>query len=202
MNQEQKQKISDAAKRWWEEHSDYRGSNFGKKISEETKEKMRQSKLGKKRQFTEEHKEKLRKILKENRYKGKPPRFCIDCGTKMNKSNKNKRCAECNRKYKRQYRINNSLNKSKDYHIIRGSKEFRDWRNGVFIRDNHTCQKCKVKGYELHPHHILNFNDHIDLRFDISNGITLCVEHHKEFHKLYGQKNNTREQIEEYIKTV
>jgi len=36
-------------------------------------------------------------------------------------------------------------------------------------------------------------------RTSIDNGITLSKEVHKEFHKRYGIKNNTREQLEEFI---
>ena len=191
-------------KKWWAENKDsIIPHNKGKKLSEETRRKMSESKKGKKRKpFTEEHKAKLRKILNKNRYKGKPPRFCIDCGKQLKKSSKIERCPDCSRKYRRQYRIDNGLNKSSDYHIIRCSKEFREWRNTIYERDGYICQKCGIKGGSLHPHHILNFNDHIDKRFVVDNGITLCVKHHKEFHNIYGQKNNTREQLNEYLGLV
>lgn len=77
--------------------------------------------------------------------------------------------------------------------------EYRTWRKGVFIRDGYNCQKCKKKGGELHPHHILNFSSNVKLRFVIDNGITFCIKHHKEFHKKYGVKNNTKEQVFEFI---
>lgn len=83
--------------------------------------------------------------------------------------------------------------------IIRNGLAFRIWREGVFLRDNWICQKCTLRGGKLHPHHILNFADRIDLRFVIDNGITLCVKCHKKFHNKYGQRNNTKEQLNEFL---
>lgn len=82
---------------------------------------------------------------------------------------------------------------------IRKSIEFASWREAVFIRDNWTCQKYKVRGGKLHPHHIQNFSQHPNLRFEVSNGITLSDKAHREFHKKYGKTNNTLEQILEFI---
>ncbi len=76
---------------------------------------------------------------------------------------------------------------------------FKLWRESVFKRDDWKCQKCETRGGELHPHHILNFSSHTELRFIVENGITLCVECHKEFHHIFGRKNNTREQLLEFI---
>ncbi len=82
---------------------------------------------------------------------------------------------------------------------IRKSVEFRLWREAVFARDSWTCQKCLVRGLKLHPHHILNFTEYPELRFAIDNGITFCEEHHREFHKRYGFRNNTKEQLKMYL---
>lgn len=82
---------------------------------------------------------------------------------------------------------------------IRHSIEFDLWRISVFSRDNWTCQKCLVKGGYLHPHHILNFAQYPELRFAIDNWITFCREHHKDFHHIYGNKNNTQEQVNEFL---
>ena len=83
---------------------------------------------------------------------------------------------------------------------IRAGIEFRLWREAVFARDNYTCQKTKIKGGELHPHHIKNFAQYLELRFAIDNGITLSEKAHVQFHKKYGWINNTREQLEEFLK--
>ena len=63
--------------------------------------------------------------------------------------------------------------------------ESSDWRTAVFVRDRYTCQKCgDTTGGNLRAHHIKSFADHPELRFDVTNGITLCqhchdLEHYK-----------------------
>lgn len=88
---------------------------------------------------------------------------------------------------------------STENNTIRNSQEMRLWRKSVFIRDNFTCQKYKTKGGELESHHINNFADFPELRFAIDNGITFSKKAHDEFHKKYGRKNNTLEQLEEFL---
>jgi len=85
---------------------------------------------------------------------------------------------------------------------IRKSIESRLWRESVFARDNWTCQKCRKRGIYLTPHHIQNFAQYPELRFVIDNGITLCKECHKLFHKRYGRRNNTIEQIILFLNTL
>lgn len=78
--------------------------------------------------------------------------------------------------------------------------EYRKWRRQVHKRDNWTCQKCHTRGGTLNVHHIQNYATCPALRFDISNGITLCEHHHNEFHTKYGKANNTQSQVDEFLK--
>lgn len=74
-------------------------------------------------------------------------------------------------------------------HLIRSSKRMNEWRRSVFARDDFTCQGCGVrnrKGHgktvKLHAHHIKGFAEYPELRFDVSNGLTLCLECHIKVH--------------------
>jgi hypothetical protein len=82
---------------------------------------------------------------------------------------------------------------------IRSSVENRLWIKSVFERDDYTCQKTGRRGGTLVAHHILNFSAYPELRFAIDNGITLSLESHDEFHRIYGKTNNTKEQLEEFL---
>lgn len=83
---------------------------------------------------------------------------------------------------------------------VRNSIEFRLWREAVFSRDNWTCQKYGIRGGKLHAHHISNFATSPELRFAIDNGVTLSKIAHQQFHRKYGKKNNTKEQLDEFLK--
>jgi len=78
-------------------------------------------------------------------------------------------------------------------------KENVEWRNKVFEKDNYTCNICKQYGGKLEAHHLNGYNWDKENRLNVENGITLCQKHHKEFHKKYGNKNNTKEQFLEYV---
>lgn len=77
---------------------------------------------------------------------------------------------------------------------IRNSTEARNWRAAVFKRDDYTCQKCEKRGGgELHADHIKPFSVYPDLRFELSNGRTLC----KECHRVYGAKVYRKKVVKE-----
>ena len=60
----------------------------------------------------------------------------------------------------------------------RNSKEYKEWQKAVFERDAYKCQHCgKVGGY-MHSAHVKPFNEYPELRFELTNGKTLCVPCH------------------------
>lgn len=70
--------------------------------------------------------------------------------------------------------------------LIRGSKEYKQWRLAVFRRDNFTCQGCGDRNERgrgarvvLNADHIKPFAYFPELRFDLDNGRTLCLPCHK-----------------------
>lgn len=82
---------------------------------------------------------------------------------------------------------------------IRKGFKMRLWIRACLERDDFTCQITGQRGGKLAVHHINNFADYPELRTSLENGITLSKEVHIEFHHIYGNKNNTREQLEEFI---
>lgn len=64
------------------------------------------------------------------------------------------------------------------------SREYKAWRKAVFDRDGYTCRNCGDKtGGNLNAHHIKPYKDYPELRYDVSNGITLCEQCHIEIHQ-------------------
>jgi hypothetical protein len=82
----------------------------------------------------------------------------------------------------------------------KSSKEVKEWRVSIFKKDNYTCINCNNRGGNLNAHHIDGWNWAIDLRFDKSNGATMCVKCHDLFHKKYRSGNNNREQFNEFLR--
>lgn len=73
------------------------------------------------------------------------------------------------------------------------------WRKNIFHRDSYRCVIChKNKSGKLNAHHLNGWNSHPNERFDLDNGVTLCINCHKVFHNIYGFGNNTKKQFLEF----
>ena len=79
------------------------------------------------------------------------------------------------------------------------TKDYYDWRNDVFKRDNFICGKCGKRGGPLNAHHIESFSENPTKRMDPENGKTFCKECHIEFHNIFGRKEIGLNQLNLYI---
>lgn len=143
--------------------------NKGISVTEEIKEKMRLGNINRKRKpHSQETKDKIG-LKNSISLKGK----------KQSKQTIEKRIIVGDKHWNWQGGITDINEK------VRKSKEYKGWRNLVFIRDEYTCVICKSKSgngkhVELHADHIKKFADHVELRFDVNNGRTLCIDCHKK----------------------
>lgn len=115
-----------------------------------------------------------------------PPKatvVCWECEGHFTVKNFRKEFAHfCSRQCASQYRDEGKRTADKK---IRQSWAYKAWRTLVFERDNYLCTECRdgnKKGrgesVKLHADHIKPFALYPELRFEVSNGRTLCVPCH------------------------
>jgi len=93
------------------------------------------------------------------------------------------------------------LNKGK-YKILRkdcpfpgrGGNAYRDWKIKVRERDGNKCTKCGSTK-KIHAHHIISWEENKMLRFEVDNGVLLCISCHNSLHK----KGKKRRVSDEHI---
>ena len=71
---------------------------------------------------------------------------------------------------------------SEENQLIRNSSKHKEWSLSVLRRDRWTCQQCGYKVRNIIAHHIRKFSEYKELRFEVSNGITLCRPCHCKLH--------------------
>src|ERR1044071_5338615 len=152
-----------------EARSGSKNPNWGKRFSKEHRKKLSLAHLGK---FSPRTAEWNRKVS-ESKIGDKNPMWKkeVSIETRMKRSN--------SMKGEKSHLWRGGI--TKEHQVIRTSLKYRIWRNSVFKRDNYTCVLCgNNDSGTLNADHIKQFAYHPELRFEISNGRTLCVDCHKK----------------------
>ena len=136
---------------------------------------------------TEEAQEKRSKILQSEEYRKK--QSISKLGERNGMYNK---VGDLNPAFKGNITIEERV-KSRQYFL------YKRWKKEVLEKANHTCQCCGKSDVKLNTHHLNSYTDFPTQRTDINNGVCLCEDCHKLFHKLYGGKHNTKEQFEDFM---
>ena len=122
----------------------------------------------------QEQRERLSEIAKQRAGK-KSPRY----GAKLSKSTRRKIADSLKGRFRGPKNPQwKGGRRSRDMWMSR--YEYKEWRAAVFARDGYTCQMCgKPSNGDIQAHHICPWHDYPKLRFDVSNGITLCESCHR-----------------------
>lgn len=71
------------------------------------------------------------------------------------------------------------LKKSGSAEKDRRSSAYNTWRKEVYERDHYCCRiKSEQCSGRIEAHHILDWSNYPELRYQTNNGITLCHAHH------------------------
>lgn len=117
-------------------------------------------------------------------------RKCLTCGnTFLAKTSRDKYCSrDCYDKDRHMPKGENHWNWKGGISLLndnRDSAEYKKWRNDVYQKDNFKCVNCGSKD-KINAHHIKSWKNYPELRYEVSNGITLCEKCHIDYHKQYG----------------
>lgn len=63
----------------------------------------------------------------------------------------------------------------------RYSPQAHEWREAIFRRDGFRCAECGARG-RLNAHHLVAWSEAPESRYDLANGITLCIDCHASRH--------------------
>lgn len=152
-----------------------------RQLSNETKEKIRKSNLGKTHNISEDGRARMTvknyTVWNKGVRKPKPTRVPKVRGRKTggvawNKGLKGYLAGEKNPRW---IKDRSNLVKKQE----RNDSAYKDWRKSVRDRDEWKCKllnsECSGK---VVAHHILTWKNYPELRYKVSNGITLCIFHH------------------------
>lgn len=81
----------------------------------------------------------------------------------------------------------------------RNHEGYWSFRKTVYERDHYSCTVCGYsEGGILNAHHLNSYSWDIENRTNPDNAVTLCETCHRDFHSIYGNRNNTKDQFTEY----
>lgn len=167
-------------------------AQIGREISEETRRKLSEAKKGSKhplwgKRHTEETKNKMRDT-KINQYRNNSELI-------IRISNSVKKLWRDSEYHKKHTGPNHhwwkgGITKREETlaHALRA--ELRNWAKEVLERNNYTCQRCGIRSEGkrvMQVHHIKSVLEYPSLVLDIANGITLCKNCHRNTES-YGRK--------------
>ena len=78
--------------------------------------------------------------------------------------------------------------KTKLNDLERNGAKYSEWRSRVFKYDNYICWICGGGGGKLQAHHLKDWFNYPELRYDIRNGLTLCKICHQIYTKFKNKK--------------
>lgn len=152
--------------------------------------------LKERKKYYQKHRKKIITIVRKSQNKD------VDAHRKKsrdwyhNNPLKRKLSREQNREKIRLSRLQYALKGGAPDQIQRHSKENYKWRRAIFKRDNYTCQNCSDTNCMVFAHHIKSWKHYPELRFELSNGITLCKVCHKEADKSHSSTSVTSSSTE------
>lgn len=85
-------------------------------------------------------------------------------------------------------------------HRYTGDHKAKIWSKSIKELADFICDSCGTKKSPFNSHHLNGWKRHPEQRYDLSNGVCLCVACHKKFHKAYGRGDNTETQYERFQK--
>jgi len=139
---------------------------------------------------------------------------CPECGGK--KSYQSKVCADCYEmpSGEKNHRYGKKFEHTPEMIAKRSGDNHWNWKGGTTkqrsgkqiawsrqVRENYEnrCDCCDYdREYALEAHHYIFSEGKWHDDFNVTNGVALCSNCHKEFHKRFGYGNNTKEQYSEF----
>lgn len=116
---------------------------------------------------------------------GKDQRQCRECGTSFSvtPASLQKFCSKsCADKGGFRYNGESHPNHKPDSRRRHRRGKHGAWARAVLSRDKATCQECGARDVPLHAHHIKPFATFPALRWELSNGLTVCASCHWAIH--------------------